>query len=207
MISIEEIEKYLPKYLSPESQKNLFNELGNFPDNIDKRMYTSNLDEKEVIFQGDGLRELLVLNLPDTVCANAKAIIISNTCDVDQENKRYFPSRLCYTPLFSLRKYEEGLRAKGIYSAEQLSSHIETIKNQKITQIFYLPASDKLEEDSIAFFDRLHNCDNNFVHRNELKEKRLFTLSDYGLYLFLFKLSIHFTRIQEGIERGSVKVA
>lgn len=206
MISIDEIGKYLPKYLTPESQKNLFNELDSFPANIDKRMYTYNLEDKELIFQGDGLKELLVLNLPDTVCANAKAIVISNTCDVDQENKRYFPSRLCYTPLFSLRKYEEGLRTKGIYSAEQLNGHIETIKNQKITQIFYLPASDKLEEDSIAFFDRLHNCDNNYVRRDELNEKRLFTLSDYGLYLFLLKLSIHFTRIQEGIERGTAKV-
>lgn len=203
MTSIDEIERYLPKYLSPESQKNLFNELDCFPANIDKRMYTHNLEDKELVFQGDGLKELLVINLPDTVCANAKAIVISNTCDIDQENKRYFPSRLCYTPLFSLRKYEEGLRAKRIYSAEQLTSHIETIKTQKITQIFYLPASEKLEEDSIAFFDRLHNCDNNYVQRNELCEKRLFTLSNYGLYLFLLKLSIHFTRIQEGIERGA----
>jgi hypothetical protein len=204
MISLDEIEKYLPKYLTPESQKILFNELDSFPDNIDKRMYTHNLKDKELVFQGDGIKELLVLNLPDTVCAKAKAIIISNTCDIDQENKRYFPSRLCYTPLFSLRKYEDGLRSKAIYSEEQLRSHIETIKSQKITQIFYLPASERLEEDSIIFFDRLHNCDNNYVKRNELSEKRLFTLSDYGLYLFLFKLSIHFTRVQEGVERGTI---
>ena len=29
----------------------------------------------------------------------------------------------------------------------------------------------------------------------------LFRLSDFGFYLFLFKLSIHFTRMLEGVER------
>ena len=30
---------------------------------------------------------------------------------------------------------------------------------------------------------------------------KLFTLSNFGLYLFLLKMSIHFTRIQERINR------
>lgn len=37
MISIDEIKKYLPQYLSPESERQLFEELKRFPENIDKQ--------------------------------------------------------------------------------------------------------------------------------------------------------------------------
>ncbi len=38
MISVEDIQIYLPKYLSPDSEKSLFKELKQFPENIDDRM-------------------------------------------------------------------------------------------------------------------------------------------------------------------------
>ena len=61
-------------------------------------------------------------------------------------------------------------------------------------------------DDSIVFFDRVCNFPNNKIPRENLKEQRLFTLSDYGSYLFLLKLSIHFTRIQDKVERKSVNL-
>ena len=36
MIGFEEIKKYLPQYLSKEASENLFAELENFPENIDR---------------------------------------------------------------------------------------------------------------------------------------------------------------------------
>ena len=53
-----DLKKYLPKYLSEENYKTLLAELKSFPYNIDGRMYTSMLD-KNVIFQGDGLKKCL----------------------------------------------------------------------------------------------------------------------------------------------------
>ena len=59
MISFEEIQKYLPKYLSPESEKRLFDGLKQFPDNIDSRLYTDYLKDNEILYQGDGVRDVL----------------------------------------------------------------------------------------------------------------------------------------------------
>jgi len=89
----------------------------------------------------------------------------------------------------------------GIYSRESIESHLESIRNQMITQIFYLPKGQKIEHESIVFLDRLNNCNNEIIDRERLQDIRLFTLSQYGHYLFVFKLSIHFTRIMEGVER------
>jgi hypothetical protein len=38
MISLEEIRKYLPKYLSADAQEDLFAELKTFPENMDQRL-------------------------------------------------------------------------------------------------------------------------------------------------------------------------
>ena len=64
MISLEEIRKYLPKYLSADVQEDLFAELKTFPDNMDQRLYTKALDGETNIFQGDGMKDLLFVNLP-----------------------------------------------------------------------------------------------------------------------------------------------
>ncbi len=65
MISFDEIKTYLPQYLSAESQRILFEELRQFPDNMD-RLYSRALSKDAVIYQGDGLRNMLVVNLPSS---------------------------------------------------------------------------------------------------------------------------------------------
>jgi hypothetical protein len=204
MRPLEEIKTYLPKYLSPESEEDLFYQLKQFPENMNDRLYTNYLLEPEVIYQGDGIKGLLVVNLPDPEIRPAQGMIFSNTCDVDKRNKRLFPSSLVYAPLFNLERYEKGLVASGILKEEgQIANHISAIKKQRITQVFYLPKGGALESESIVFLDRVNSCDNSFLSKENIKDIRLFALSNYGLYLFIFKLSVHFTRITEGIDRSS----
>jgi hypothetical protein len=197
MLSLEEIRIYLPKYLSPESEENLYDQLKQFPENIDDRLYTNYLLEPQVIYQGDGIEGLLVVNLPDTEVRPARGMILSNTCDVDERDN------LVYAPIFNLEKYEKGLIASEVLKdEEQKRDHIYAIKKQRITQIFYLPKGGALENESIVFLDKVNSCDNSFLSEKPIKDIRLFTLSNYGLYLFIFKLSVHFTRITEGIDRS-----
>ncbi len=209
MISLEDITKYLPKYLSGSSQEELFNELKRFPDNIDQRLYTASLKEKPNIFQGDGIRDLLFVNLPAREINPAPGIIISNTCDIDHGHNRLMPMRMVYAPILNLEKYQQALYTDhvqtGMKKEESIESHISEIKMQRISHIFYLPKTEFLENDSIVFFDRLNNCTSDFLHGEQVQNKRIFILSDYGYYLFLFKLSVHFTRIREGISRSSGK--
>src|SRR5258708_32812860 len=101
----EEFRAYLPKYLSPDAQQKLFAELSSFPENINERLYTDRLKAERTIFQGDGLRELPVTNLPDTRIQNARRVmVISNSCDVNIQNKRILGPQLMYCPVISLLK-------------------------------------------------------------------------------------------------------
>lgn len=205
MIELSEIEKYLPRYLSEDASKNLFSELDSFPENIDDRIYTNHLSGNQLIYQGDGISGLLSINLPDPTIGQAPGMILSNTCDADITNERLLESRLVFATIFQLEKYKNLLLEKYVTTGEKseanIDSHIETIKKQYISHIFYLPAGVDLEHDSIVLFDRINNLPNSFLERSEIPNKRLFTLSDYGFYLFVYKLSIHFTRIRENVSR------
>lgn len=207
MIPFEEVKKYLPQYLSLTAQQELFKELTQFPDNIDQRIYTSQLSGHKNIFQGDGIQNLLYINLPDINIGEVPAMILSNTCDIDPSNERYMPMRMVYTPIFNLAKYKETLIRSHVETGEKtiqsIDSHISDIRKQYVSHIFYLPKGGKLENDSIIFFDRLNNCPSNSIEGQDLPNRRIFTLSDYGFYLFLFKLSVHFTRIREGVSRST----
>jgi hypothetical protein len=205
-MKFENIKTYLPKFLSAESDKELFAGLKEFPDNLDSRFYTKHLTDTETVYQGDGINDMLVVNLPEAVSKKAPCIILSNTCDIHLDNTRNFPSRIVYAPIFNLRKYKDSLYSLSKKTPEQINDHIFSIKRQEITQIFYLPENKDGMKESIVFFDRLNNCPNSFFDSKEVKSRRIFTLSDYGYYLFLLKLSIHFTRIQDRVERKSTRI-
>ena len=203
-MNLDELKIYLPKYLSNESEKQLFDSLKDFPKNIDERIYTDYLKNEQVIFQGDGLNNLLAINLPSTETKVVTGMVISNTCDIDPSNQRNFPSQIVYAPIIDFGKYANSLKTK--LPEEKVEGHLQAIRNQYVTQIFYLPPINDNLNESIVFLDRLHNIGNKHYDRNGLGSSRVFTLSDYGNYLFLFKLSLHFTRIQDKVERKSMKI-
>lgn len=204
MIAEEELKKYLPKYLSEENYNSLLSELKSFPNNIDGRMYTSLLD-KNIIFQGDGIKELPVIDLAHTEKGIKKvnSLILSNTCDMDLANTRPFPASIMYAPIVNLSKYISVLQKQGIENSK-IENHISNLKQQKITQIIFLPANSQIE-DSIVFLDRIQHIDYRYIDRELLEQQRLFSLSDYGFYLLIFKMSVHFLRIQEKVNRGRTK--
>ena len=182
-------------------QKLLVEELKAFPENIDKRFYGNVFEDEKTIFQGDGIRDLLIINLPDTKIEPFPSIIISNTCAISSENERKIEPKILYCPILRISKFETQLRNNKI-GEDQIYQHIKEIKNQKVSSIFYLPQGGELPEDCIVLLDNINNCKVSFVKNEEVPEKRLFSLSNYGFYFFLFKLSIHFTRIREAVERG-----
>lgn len=201
MISIEDIKTYLPKYLSPESEKKLFAELKQFPSNMDGRVYTTKLKDDNIIYQGDGIEGLLVINLPETTLKNVPAMILSNSCDIGADKKSPLPNNVVYSPIFNYDKYIE--LVKSIKSdVDYVQSHENALKQQAISSIFYLPRGGRLVNDSLVFLDKVVSCRTEYFETVKVNESRLFTLSDYGFYLFLFKLSIHFTRIRERVDRG-----
>lgn len=204
MIDIENIKQYLPKYLSAESYKELIGEVKAFPGNIDSRFYTDYLKDK-IIYQGDGLKSLPTINFNTMTRKDCISIILSNTCDMDPENKRMFGSQIVYAPIIELNKYKSVLEQAHLLP-EKIEDHIKAIKSQELTQILYLPQYGEVLKESIVFLDRIFNVDNTFINRENLNETRVFSLSDYGNYVFLLKISIHFTRMQDKVDRRSTQI-
>lgn len=204
MIDIENIKQYLPKYLSAESYKELIGEVKAFPGNIDSRFYTDYLKDK-IIYQGDGLKSLPTINFNTMTRKDCISIILSNTCDMDPENKRMFGSQIVYAPIIELNKYKSVLEQAHLLP-EKIEDPIKAIKSQELTQILYLPQYGEVLKESIVFLDRIFNVDNTFINRENLNETRVFSLSDYGNYVFLLKISIHFTRMQDKVDRRSTQI-
>lgn len=198
-MTFDDIRQYLPKYLSAESMEVLLKSLDDFPSNIDARMYTNKLTDS-IIYQGDGLVDVAFYNLHTGQKRIGLALILSNTCDLIGYERIYNP-QIVYVPIFSLSKYKILLRGLG---ESRVDSHIDSLKKQRITSLMYLPAHPTSGmEESVAFLDWACNTNSSSIPRENIEKLRVFSLSDYGHYLFLFKLSVHFTRIQDRVERGS----
>ena len=75
----------------------------------------------------------------------------------------------------------------------------EIVKQMRASFLVMGPMIANLDE-AVVFFDYTNSFDIHFINRDSLKEKRLVSLSNYGFYILLIKLSIHFTRVQEKVQ-------
>ncbi len=141
-----------------------------------------------------------VILLPDNNKSVGPVLIMTNTCDINPENKRYHPPYVFYCPIIKLSKYEDSI--KEMMNGQQLGDHISSIKRQEISSMLFLPRySSIMKVDAIALLDRIVSYDIDYLTQDILKDNRLFSLSDFGFYIFLIKVSIHMTRIRENIDR------
>lgn len=195
MAILEEIKEYFPYYLTEPAKLGIIKALEDFPSNM--KYYTS-FDDGSVL-QGDGWDQLEVINFKTVEKKAIKGIILSNSCDISPENIRDLPAKLVFAPLIPLEMYRRSLKQKGVTSS-RIDSKVNSIKEQKVTSLFYLPKGGNLDEDHIAVLDDLHSLPTSIFFDKPNRNKQ-FTLSQAGFYLFLFKLSIHFCRFHENVTR------
>jgi len=151
--------------------------------------------------QSDIVENIPFYNLPDTSYKTTNVMVISNSCDIDPNNDRPIPPKISYVPLISLDKFIQLLKNNSI-SEERIRGIVESIKKQEKTNMFYLPKGAMIKEDSIALFENVLSIDRDYFFTEVLrKDTKIATLGNYGFYIFLLKLSIHFTRIQEAVNR------
>lgn len=77
------------------------------------------------------MNSLLVVNLPQPEIKPAPCIVLSNTCDIDLQNHRNFPSQIVYAPISNLGKYTQTLQNNSKKSKEQIADHIKAIKKTR----------------------------------------------------------------------------
>lgn len=193
-ISVESIGTQIPYYLTQKSKENLVQALKSFPNFFD---YYIDLYPTDIL-QGDGWSKLEVIRFEDGDRKEIKGIILSNSCDISVENKRDLPPKISFAPIIKLSKYAEMLVSKG-FLQQKIDSRLQSIRVQQTSNMFFLPKGGKLEEDYVALLDDVHTMPFK-VFEPKTREKQ-FTLSQVGFYLFLLKLSVHFCRFHEEIER------
>jgi hypothetical protein len=194
-ITPESIQEQIPYYLTQEAKENLIKALAKFPKLKD---YYINRYQEEIL-QGDGWNSLEIIKFRGGERKFIKGILLSNSCDIDPNNSRDYVPNITFSPIIKLDRYIELLRNAGLDESKILGK-IKSIKEQKVTTLFYLPQGAGLDEDYIARLDEVYTVPFPSFNEQDGRQK-LFTLNQVGFYLFLFKLSVHFCRFHENIPR------
>lgn len=200
-MEVSDIEKYLPLYLSQEKKDWVKKEMEKFYNPQSRgmfRYYSSNMGDVPVPSQGDVWQGIPVFDSDSGDRKELDVILLSNTCDMSSENKRDLPLNISFSPILKLSKLKDLLEGRKV-SESVIESKFESIRSQHITNMFYLPASNVLEE-SVALLDTVYCLSQaKFLQYTEKSTRCSFALS--GFYLFLLKLSVHFCRLHEGVNR------
>lgn len=194
-LTAENIRDQIPYYLTKEQKDGLIKALSDFPSGMN---YYTKYHPTEML-QGDCWTPLYLFNYATGERKTTKGILLSNSCDISPENKRDTPTRILFSPLIRLESYIKKLEESKI-SKESIDSKISAIKEQKVSSIFFLPRGGDLNDDHIAVLDDIHTIPADAFAKQENRSK-LTTLSLHGFYLFLLKLSIHFCRFHEKLDR------
>lgn len=191
---------YLPKCLSDESANKLLAGLLRYPACFDGSIYSfSPCQAPVLIYQGDCFTNLDFVFLPDPSVTQAKGLILSNTCDLDLSNDKKTPRSVIYAPLFNLMNFINSLVST--HGQDVANEHLKLIRHQQLTQFFYLPSSDFFKEEAFVDFGQVFHCPRLPFDTLKIKSNRIFSLNNLGFYVLLFKLSVFFCRLQEGIDR------
>src|SRR5262249_8782499 len=179
-----------------QKAQDLWSELRAFPEN--RSFYSSYRAAEDEFLQGDGWRGLRVIEFHSLERKVVSGLILSNSCDISVENRRILTPTILFAPIIRLKAYQDLLMSKG-QAQEKVSAITESIRKQRTTSIFYLPSEGGDAPERLAVLDDIHGHPlDDFVGS---EKSRLFVLNQFAHYLLLFKISIHFSRMVENIER------
>ncbi|NJD28496.1 MAG: hypothetical protein FIA92_09385 [Chloroflexi bacterium] len=209
------LEKFIPSYLVNPSRDNLKRIIKEkFPKFTESKDVYS-INHQNELKQGDCLDEIpfFVINNDENnelTTLYYSGIVLSNSCSINPSNVRFQQSSINFAQVYPLSNYYEFLNSKKL-EEEKINNHIRDIKANLVSRIIYLPElyleeqSEVLFPESIVVLDKITTIPLSILNKYNLNFKpdgdRYFTLSNYGLLVFIFKLSVHFCRFSEYIDR------
>jgi len=215
MLHEDQLQELLAKYFPPHLRGPAAVALGRvvkgeFPETTNADLVYRRQTSTAILFQGDALIDVpfAVLN-PEMGTASVEyfdAMILNNTCDISEDNPHLDEPLASFGLIIPLSLYEEALLRS--VSQERVDNHLRDVRSNRISNLLYLPAVPGMEGrmESIVRFDWVFSIPYGLIlkwSRDYLPNgDRIFTLSDYGFYVLLFKLSVHFCRMGEAIDRG-----
>lgn len=204
MGATENFSRLLPSYLTDETRKKLEGALKSFTKTsvVLEDPFTS--FKNDYFLQGD-----IVENIPfpywdnkQFITHNApRCMILSNTCDIDENNPRDIPIDCLLAPIMDLKKIQQKLQQSGA-SQQKIDNFIQDIKQYRITNLFYLPIDSEgkyapHEPGYIAVLDKTFSLPRSALDISQ----HVRSLNQFFSYLFTFKLSIHLCRFHDKVDR------
>lgn len=196
MIDLENLERVIPVYLSDASKIRLATNLANCQDNY--HYFANGWEGPDEPLQGDGWNHFWLVDFEGNK-RMVSGIVCSNSCDIDISNPSMRSRNILFAPVVALSSYEAQLRNERISEA-RIQTHLQAIKRQEKTELFYLPESVHTPECVVMLDDIRPQPLNTFLNGGSAK-KLLFRLNNFGFYMFLMKLAIHFSRFGEKLDR------
>ena len=196
-LDVEKFKDQIPYYLTQPQKEGLARALEDFPENTNYYLSNYPVDLRNAALQGDVFKQLTIYGPQGS--RQIKGIILSNSCDIDTQNKREFPMRAVFAPLIKLDAMVEKLRSAQI-PQRVIDQKLDAIKKQLVTNVVYLPECEHIPE-SIIFLDDVHQIPTEELRKSLERQEKILTLSQVGFYILLFKLSIHFCRFHENVAR------
>lgn len=196
-MQIEYIKKLLLPWLTDSKKIKLLCDMReNFP-NLD--YYRDN--ETRDIFQGDGWNGLELVTFDTMEKRVVSGLILSNTCDVSPENPRLMPPNLVFASVIQCSVYE-GILFERCSDKGKVLNHMKDLRNQALTNRFYLPKTE-LRNDFVVLLDDIHTIPLKY-YLDKADRALKVRLSNAGFYIFIIKLSAHFCRLTDNVDRDAV---
>ncbi len=201
ILNVEALRCQIPYYLAAQDQRVLVKELNAITQgqSVNYFLDSSRDQFKTLMLQGDGWHGLQLFIFEIGKRRSVQGLVLSNSCDIDPANPRDMPARIIFSPLVKLATYEELLLRAGIDS-KRVEAKLASVRAQQTTNMFFLPAGGPLTEDHVIRLDDLHSMPI-AAHQRAADRAKRFTLSNTGFYMLVLKLSIHFCRLQERVNR------
>jgi hypothetical protein len=197
----DDIAAVLPPDMSPAKQSDLFRRLIQL--RTAGEWYMTALDDPDPL-QGDAWEKVDFVDVDRLTKSRIRTVVLSNTCDTSRENRRAVPIMLAISPLVRLSRYTKLAEDEGL-SGNGLVAHVDAIRKQDVTNIFYFPAEGRLDDEYIVRFDIIQSQAPTTFSAN-VEKKRLVTLSQAAFWLFLVKLSTHLCRPKENLDRDRLGI-
>jgi hypothetical protein len=200
----ETLKKHIPLYLSAEDQRVLIAELDAISRGGEAEYVLSRAHDEfgSQMLQGDGWQGFIIFSFDTGEKRSIPGLVLSNSCDLDPDNPRDLPTKVIFAPLARLASYVKFLEESGL-DRSRIAAKVGSIKSQQTTSMFYLPAGAFLQHDYVIRLDEAQSMPVS-LHTNNPEREKLFTLSNTGFYMLVLKLSIHFCRLQEKVNRRPI---
>lgn len=204
------LNEFLPGYLSPDIKDRLKSGLADFFHvGADDREKNYNgfyaLDAPNFLMQSDVLQSVRTIDwdedLADYVPCYFPSIVVSNTCDITEENLRSTNiKQALLAPIIPVSEYLQDMEQA--FTSEQVKTFYNSLKRQEHSNLFYLPKNHRNNKDYIVFLDKIYWHPVSSLNKlsGSLSQERFLSLSNWGFYLFLLKLSYHLCRLPEAYD-------